>query len=255
MPTTLSARPSAFAEDARTILSSDDEPPQLCRTESRCLSLSPDPCSDSRAYEPEVRAESRPYDSTQEMRAMILSALPLPPLPVVVQRIEDDGRIASELVQTSHDVLSNLLLHACARNDQGQNAERKKRQHEVLRLLVASMYNKGEWQPIPDLYHTYCRHTLLHILTYLPPEAPPPGIRFMPLDSVCKGDPTHRRMCDYMAGQALLLGEPNGRASQDWLCREYADMLAMARGRLLHERDGCGDPDVEEDDILGGDGA
>lgn len=243
MSRTLSAAPAAFAEDARTIPASEDEPPQLCRTESRLCS---DPCSDSRAYEPKFRVESRPYDSTQEMRAMILAALPLPPLPVAVQRLEDDGRIASELVQTSHDVLSNLLLHACAKNDQGQNAERKRRQQEVLRLLMASMYNKGELQPIPELYNTYCRHTLLHILTYLPPEAPVPSIRFMPLDSVCKGDPTHRRMCDYMAGQAIILEEPNGHSSQDWLCREYADMLAMARGRLLQDREAGRDQEDEE---------
>ncbi len=88
---------------------------------------------------------------------------------------------------------------------------------------------RGQLQDIPDLYTTYCHHTMLHVLTYMPPEAPMPSMRFMSLASVCKGDPTHRRMCDYIAGQAIILGQPNGRAAQDWFCRENADMLAMAR--------------------------
>ena len=249
---------ATFEPLARTISYEDDgeELPQLCRTESRCLS---EPCSDSRAYmpkpalepkpepkpeacgpvpEPEVHVESRPYDSTQEMRAMILTALPFPPLPVCVQRIElDDGRIGAEVVQTSHDVLSNLLLHACARKDSRENQERKKRQLSILRSLLDRMCCRGQLQSVPELYENYCYHTLGHILTYLPPEAPMPSMRFMPLGTVCKGDPTHRRMCDYMAGQAVLFGEPNGTSAQDWLCREYADMLLMARNRLVNERE------------------
>ena len=216
-----------------------EDVPQLCRTESRCLSAaSPEPSRSLSAPFPlpdNVRVESRPYDSTQEVRAMILTALPLPPLPVVVQNLEDDGRVGAELVQTSHDILSNLLLHACAMNDAKRNQERKRRQQEVLRSLVHHMCCRGQLQPIPELYETYCHHTRLHMSTYVPPEAPPLNIRFAPLASVCRGDPTHLRMCDYMAGQAVILDEPNGRCAQDWLCREYADMLALARGRLLSD--------------------
>ncbi len=166
---------------------------------------------------------------------MILAPLPLPPLPVIVERLDDDGRVCEELLQTSHDLLSNLLLHACAKNSPADNDERKERQTGVLRSLVNHMANRGQLQSVPELYETYCHHTRLHACTYLPRDGKGPSMRFAPLASVCKGDATHRRMCDYMAGQAIILEEPNGTSAQDWLCREYADMLSMARQRLLLE--------------------
>lgn len=186
------------------------------------------------------RVESRPYDSTQEMRAMILAALPYPPLPVVVEGLDEDNRVAGERVQTSHDLLANLLLHACAKNSAQENLERQRRQQGVLRSLVDHMCCRGQLQPVPELYETYCHHTRLHIATYTPTPLP---LRFAPLASVCKGDPTHLRMCDYMAGQAVILEEPNGHSAQDWLCREYADMLAINRTRLLYERPVAGASD------------
>lgn len=186
--------------------------------------------------EGEFRTESRPYDSTQEVRAMILTALPLPPLPVIVEQLDEDNRVCGEKLQTSHDVLSNLLLHACAKNDSKQNAVRKERQQEILRSLVDHMCNRGQLQSAPELYETYCHHTRLHAATYVTADGCMPPMRFPSLASVCRGDPTHRRMCDYMAGQAIILEEPNGRCAQDWLCREYADMLTLARARLLEER-------------------
>lgn len=183
-----------------------------------------------------LRVDSRPYDHTLEMRAMILAALPLPPLPVIMQRLDDDNRVGTQTVQTSHDVFSNLLLHACARNSESENALRKAGQTRILRSLVDHLANRGQPQSVPEIYGTYCHHTLLHAATYLPNQVGPPPMSFAPLASVCKGDPTHLRMCDYMAAQAIILEEPNGHSSNDWLCREYADMLSMACQRLLQEQ-------------------
>ncbi len=188
---------------------------------------------------------------------MILTALPLPPLPVIVQRLDEDGRVCEELLQTSHDIISNLLIHACARNDPKENAERKRRQQEVLRSLIDHMCCRGQLQTIPELYETYCDHTRYQISTYIPAGGASPPMKFAPLSSVNKGDPTHRRMCDYMAGQAIILDEPNGKSAQDWLCREYADMLSINRARLLQERQNPPGPlpghfieeEADEDDI------
>lgn len=186
-----------------------------------------------KSMEGTFQTESRPYDSTQEMRAMILAALPLPPLPVMVQRLDEDNRVCSETLQTSHDILSNLLIHACARDCQPENEKRKQKQMEILRSLLDHMCNRGQLQCAPDLYSTYCYHTKLHASTYIPSDGAMPAFRFADLASVCKGDYVHRKMCDYMAGQAIILDEPNGLSGQDWMCMEYADMLLITRGRLL----------------------
>ena len=57
----------------------------------------------------------------------------------------------------------------------------------------------------------------------------------MPLSYVCKGDAVHRRTCDYMAGQAVLLELQGGHSIGDWLPRHYHELLAAARERLVTE--------------------
>ena len=62
----------------------------------------------------------------------------------------------------------------------------------------------------------------------------------MPFGFACKGDIVHSRMCDYMAGQARLLELRGGLCKQDWACREYPDMVLIARERLVCEgKDEC----------------
>jgi hypothetical protein len=57
----------------------------------------------------------------------------------------------------------------------------------------------------------------------------------MPLSYVCKGDAVHRRACDYMAGQAVLLELQGGHSIGDWLPRHYHELLVAARERLVTE--------------------
>lgn len=67
------------------------------------------------------------------------------------------------------------------------------------------------------------------------PEGHVPELHFMPLSYVCKGDVVHRKMCDYMAGQAVLLELQGGHSMGDWLPRHYHELLLSARERLVTE--------------------
>ena len=174
--------------------------------------------------------EPREYDSTQEIRAMILAALPYPPLPVLLPRLDGSGE---EALQTSHDLISMLLRHSCARRSESENKERQRRQQAILVGFMRDLGSEACDAP-PGLYRTYCEYTLRHIATYLPPGAPPPALRFLPLDHPCKGDATHKAMCGYMAAQARLLELPDGECAENWLRYEYFDMLLFARSRLIN---------------------
>lgn len=181
--------------------------------------------------------DNRAYDSTAELRAMILAALPYPPLPVMLTRLEDGNVLGDEVLQTSHDVLSNLLLHACARCTIKENKERQSRQKNVLRSFINSISKDG-LQSMPELYQTYCWHTQKHIETYLSQDSNVPNMRFLPFESVCKGDYVHTRACDFMAAQARLLETGYGLCAQDWQGREYPEMILMTRQRLIDSCDG-----------------
>jgi hypothetical protein len=194
---------------------------------------------------PDVHVEDIAYDSTQEMRAMILAALPYPPLPVLLRRLEDGNALGGEVLQTSHDIISTLLADACAKATVSDNEARRECQMETLRGLLSALGQDGLQAP-PDLYSTYCDFTARHIASYLGGGADAlPEIRFLPLEHVCKGDAAHRRTCDYMAAQARLLDLGEGYAAQDWMRCEYAQMLTIARNRLLCEAPGPGEREEE----------
>lgn len=180
-------------------------------------------------------SENRAFDSNMELRGMILAALPYPPLPVILRRVDqDDARLGESVTQTSHDILSHLLEDASVRHTVSQNRARQVAQQEVLRCFLADIVKDG-LQPVPELYKTYCDFTRRHVGTYLygGDASAQPEIRFEPLGSVCKGDPVHLAMCRYMAGQARLLELKGGLCAQDWMCREYSVMLEIARDRIV----------------------
>ena len=196
----------------------------------------------------DFRVEDRAYDETLELRAMILAALPYPPLPVTLVRVEDGSAVLGDAVlQTTHDILSNLLKHACAMNTVSENRERQAAQQELLRGFLQAIVKDG-LQPPPKLFATYCEFSQRHIATYIKGIKSAPEIRFEPLHSVCKGDAAHRRMCDYMAAQGRLLELTAGLSAQDWACREYADMLTTARDRLVGEVAPSASVECEEED-------
>jgi len=175
--------------------------------------------------------EPREYDSTQEIRAMILAALPYPPLPILLPKLHASGE---DILQTSHDLISMLLRESCAKRTASENKARQQRQQAVLAGFMRSVTSEACASP-PELYRVYCEYTMHHIATYLPPGAPQPVLRFLPLDHPCKGDKTHKTMCDYMAAQARILELPDGECAENWLRYEYFDMLLHARSRLIHE--------------------
>lgn len=177
---------------------------------------------------------SRPYDSNSELRAMIMAALPYPPLPVEAKRFDEDGNTLGDAVMVnSHDIISNLLEQACTRGTADAHKSRQQRQQEVLRCFLRDLVKDGI-QPADALYRTYCEHTRDHVAAYYP-VGHAPELKFTPLAHVSRGDAVHVRTCDWMAAQTRLLELDNGLAAVDWAPRNYADLLEVARGRLVTE--------------------
>lgn len=165
---------------------------------------------------------------------MILAALPYPPLPIVLSRQEDSRE---QVLQTSHDLISMLLRESCAKRTVEENRQRQHQQQAVLADFMREVTQDRAGAP-EALYALYCTGTMRHVACYLPPGAPTPDIRFLPLAHPCKGDVVHAAMCDYMAAQARILELPDGICADNWRRYEYADMLLHARSRLVSEAEG-----------------
>lgn len=177
-----------------------------------------------------------PYDDNAEMRAMILLALPFPPLPVNARAMPDDqSALGEEVCITSHDIISKLLEENTLIKQTAIHAQRKQRQIRVLRNFMSQLLeleSQREIQP-RELYDLYARYTINHIETFFP-EGADSGVRLRNIDSIQHGDQTHKRMCDYMAGQAVLLGLEE-QTQERWMNVSYPAMLMAAKSRLITE--------------------
>lgn len=166
-------------------------------------------------------------DVNREVRAMILCVLPFPPLPVQASRFEDGNVVGDNLVTTSHDILSHLLEEACVKRTSDENQRRSEQQLKVLEDFYMEM-QKASTLTAEELYGLYCTYTKRHIATYLE-NTQVPELLFMPLAYCCKADATHKRMCDYMAGQAVMKQLPQ----KEWSQMEYSVLLQEARDSFL----------------------
>lgn len=147
-------------------------------------------------------------DPLRETRAMMLSALPYPPLPVEVDKIEDGTCILSGQtgVTTTHALLAQCVNACALRNDDAANFERKQKQLKVLQEFLHSLAAKGFLWNDERLYYFYCEFNYKHLCTYFP-DGNNPEVRFKPWDYIVKGDACHQQLVDYYRAQGVIFEE------------------------------------------------
>lgn len=141
----------------------------------------------------------------REMRAMMLGALPYPPLPVEVGKVED-MQITGSTVTTTHTLIAQCVQVSMQKNDQAENERRQKRQKLVLQEFLRRLAEIGFLQDGHDLYRLYCEFSYKHIGTYFP-EGFPLDLRFLPLEYIAVGDATHQKMVEHFNAQSVLFKE------------------------------------------------
>lgn len=179
-----------------------------------------------------------PWDENAEIRAMILLALPYPPLPVRCLRcVVGESTLGEEATITTHDVISRLLEDALNRKTPTAHKEREQRQQKVcidfMRELV-DICGQREIQP-EELYQLYCRFTSAHIATFFDDQNSSPPLEIQRMDSVQVGDNVHKRVADFMAGQAILLGDKDS-THELWKNTPLPEMLLQCKERLVNEK-------------------
>ena len=179
------------------------------------------------------RAPTPMVDSVREIRAMILVALHLPPLPLVVSKVDPDSMQSSEcVVTTSHSIIAECLNAAAMQNDKRANAVRQKRQQANFRRFLHALAERGFEFGAKDLYELYCTFTRDHVNTFFPENARTEGLRFMPYDYMTKGDGAHKRLCEWVEAQSILFEDPDPVKSEDLAGTELSELLFMSRARF-----------------------
>jgi hypothetical protein len=139
-------------------------------------------------------------DENRELRAMLLSVLHLPPLPVTVNLVEreDNSVINDDHTETSHIIICNLVEWMAVMDSNGLNKQRMMQQMELQQRFQTELRTLPADATDEDLYAFYCLHTRLWINSYTPLGD---TIRFKPISTICCGDKAHAALLDYAKAQ------------------------------------------------------
>lgn len=148
-------------------------------------------------------------DPLREQRAMILCALPYPPLPVEVGKVEGNSMILSDetAVTTTHTLIAQCMNACALKNDVVFNKQREQRQRLVLQEFLHRLAQIGFLLEGEKLYDLYCEFSYKHICTFFQ-EGEHPQVNFQPYHSVCVGDQVHKKIVEYCNAQDILFKEP-----------------------------------------------
>lgn len=173
-------------------------------------------------------------DLNRETRAMILSALPFPPLPVEVHRVENDAFLTSgSTVTTTHTLIAQCMDACVLKGDQEFNRQRKARQIEVLQEFLYKLATDAFRYSKDELYHFYCEFSYKHICTFFD-ERDYPDVRFLPFGYVAKGDPVHRKIVEYYLAQGIIMNDTKSKTPQEVAVLDLGGILLLIRDRLGH---------------------
>lgn len=173
-------------------------------------------------------------DANREVRSMVMTAFPCPPLPQIVVQCSTTNLVTA----SSHDTIAHGLNIACTVYNSAVNNQRRETQHKL-----QQEYNKSIdilWEMNRDmlcdpnsddakrnicthmLYDVMQKYTRQYIATILPSAGE--DIRFFPYDDIDVGSPIHRQTVDHMMGQMVISGVV-GKSRNELSQMSYRDLL------------------------------
>ena len=134
-------------------------------------------------------------DAHRELRAMLLTAHPCPPLPQIANSADNMMR----RVFSSHDFLSTAIDRMLLEPDKKRDTERRDAQLLLCHRLAAALPGLLENDSTDALYEEFTRFARSYVALYFPiARRETLDIRFEPLDNVCRGDAVHLAACAHL---------------------------------------------------------
>ena len=129
-----------------------------------------------------------------EQLAMYMTSLPCPPLPIMLPGETE--------AKTSHDLLAGLLTMAMMRGGSEKlNETRKQKQIQITRTMLDKCLASDN----ADQMYAICQEfTAEYLHAFDDAGQCTPGVCFLSMDDVQKGDKTHAAACSWHAAQDIL---------------------------------------------------
>ena len=164
-------------------------------------------------------------DVNREIRSMLLSVLPCPPLP----QIANNSSNSCQRVFSSHDFLATAIDRMLIQPDVVRDKNRSTQQLILCKNLAMTMQSlltktdkEEKADAVYDLFTCFARN---YVKLYLDKESAKfLDIRFMPIDYVCKGNSVHMLACFHLRAYRIMKGiEPTSKSQFEHL--SYSDVL------------------------------
>ncbi len=178
-----------------------------------------------------------------EQLALYVTAMPCPPLPVMVMLRGEEGAAATTTTEggykyaSSHDLIAGLVVMAMQRGRRDLNEVRKQKQIALTEALLCAL----EALPAEDdgsAAYVACQQFVGgYIHAFDDPGEATPSVRLVELDRVEKGDRVHSACCSWSAAQAkthssfkFIIIRPN-TDTPHWHTQEIQHVAEVAKRR------------------------
>ena len=195
---------------------------------------------------PGGHAQQQHRDGMREIRAMIVAALPCPPMPVMASKeMEDDAGFYESKCCSSHDLLAHLMNIACTTATEKQNARRAKLQAALQAGLFDAVdawkeeqKHKGEMllPPVEWSYQVMSEFTRKYVQSYMSDPSKDQDVRFMPLGDVDRMHAVHVKALEFQKAQDMLYGKCS-MITRDYDRMSYAELVQVSVARILESAD------------------
>ena len=165
-------------------------------------------------------------DAHRELRAMLLTVHPCPPLPQIANSA--DNRV--QRVFSSHDFLSTAIDRMIAHPDETRDSKRRDEQLQECRKLANALPHILAQHSTDMLYDTFTKFARTYVGLYFDTARRASlDIRFRAWDDVCRGDPVHKACCAHLRALRMFRNANNDDVRKDatdaFEHLSYADVL------------------------------
>ena len=181
-------------------------------------------------------AEAR-TDVNRELRSMLLSVHPCPPLP----QIAGNNTNSYERVFSSHDFLATAIDRMLIQPDVLRDIDRRDNQLSLCKELSVTLKHVLDGTAHADkpeaVYSLLTCFARGYVKLYFDKNyAKSLDIRFMPLDHVCKGNSVHTLACSHLRAYRIMKGvEPNSGSQFEDL--SYSQVLMKFAEEIVEGSD------------------